>query len=198
MPRRIIGLLILLLLWTAHAFPQSTPAHVELFGGYTYINPDFTLVSPNGVNGWNVSANIKAPHGLGVVADFSGFYSSYTYRQDGQDITFSGQAYTFLFGPQYSIQRGRFVPFARFLLGAVHVTPQSYPGGSSNFFRSNNGLSLATGGGLDYYLTHHLALRGQIDWLYTGLTPLGGGDPGVNYIKNRNVARISTGIVFRF
>lgn len=53
-------------------------------------------------------------------------------------------------------------------------------------------------GGVDYFVTGHIAIRGQLDWLHTELTPVGGGDPGVNYNKNRNGARITTGIVFRF
>jgi hypothetical protein len=88
---------------------------IEVFGGYTYLNPDFSPVSPNHVNGWNASANFKVRPWLGFVADFSGFYPSHFYPGCGgcsQGATISGTSYTFLFGPQFSLRRGRFSPFA--------------------------------------------------------------------------------------
>ena len=174
------------------------PDHMEVFGGYTYVNPDFSLVSGNGVSGWNGSVNFKIRPSVGIVADFSGFYPSYTYPPASGSVHASGNAYTFLFGPQVSILRGPLRPFVRFLIGRTTVSSQSLAGQTFNVFESNNGLSLAAGGGVDYSLTRKFALRGQVDWLYVRLTPIGGGDPGANYVKNRNVARISTGVVLRF
>lgn len=171
--------------------------HIEVFGGYTYVNPDFSLVSGNGVSGWNASVNFKFRPSVGIVADFSGFYPSYTYPPSSGSVHASGSAYTFLFGPQVSILRGPLRPFARFLMGRSTVSSQTLAGQTFNVFQSNNGLSVAAGGGIDYSLTRSFALRGQVDWLYVRLTPIGGGDPGANYVKNRNVARISTGVVFR-
>jgi len=75
---------------------------------------------------------------------------------------------------------------------------QDFFGSSFNFFRSNNAFSFVVGGGLDYAVTRHIAIRGQADLLYAKFTPIGGGDPGASYIRNRNVARLSTGVVFRF
>ncbi len=181
----VVGLAVLLL--SGLALAQSSD-RIEVFGGYSYLNPDFSLVSPNHVNGWNASVNFKALPRIGFVADFSGFYPSYTYPGAGTAAT--GSSYTFLFGPQFSLPRGRFTPFARFLAGASHVSSQT--------FTSNNAVSFAAGGGLDYAVTRRIAIRGQVDWLYTRFTPIGGGDPGANYVKNRSAARISTGVVFRF
>jgi len=191
--RRLAFVLAALLL-SGFAVAQSS-SRVEVFGGYTYMRPDFSLTSPNSAGGWNASANFKARRWLGFAADFSGFYPSYSYPH-GASV--SGKAYTFLFGPQVSLPHGRFSPFARFLIGAAHASPQNINGASYNFFQSNNALSLDAGGGLDYSVARHIALRGQVDWLYARLTPIGGGDPGANYVKNRKVARISTGVVFRF
>jgi opacity protein-like surface antigen len=187
----ILALLLLSGLVTAQSSDRSD--RIEVFGGYSYMSPDVSLVTPNGVNGWNASANFKASPKVGFVADFSGFYPSYTYPQG--IFTVSGKTYTFLFGPQLSIPHGRFDPFGRFLIGFAHVTPQD---NNENFFTSNNVLSFGAGGGLDYYVKPRIAIRGQADWLYARLTPIGGGDPGVNYVKNRNTARISIGVVFRF
>lgn len=197
---RLLWVVLAALLCAGFALAQSED-HVEVFGGYLYLNPDFSLVTPNHVNGWNASANFKVRPWLGFVADFSGFYPSHFYPGCGgcsQGATISGTSYTFLFGPQFSLRRGRFSPFAHFLLGDSHVSPTDFNSTSYNTFKSNNALSLAAGGGLDYSLTRYIAIRGQADWLYTRFTPKGGGDPGVNYVQNRSAERVSTGVVFRF
>ena len=194
---RLSFVAIVVLLLSALAMAQSS-SRVDVFGGYTYMNPDFSLVTPDGTSGWNASANFKASRWVGIVADFSGFYPSYTYPPGGSINHVTGQTYTFLFGPQVSLPTGRFSPFARFLLGVRHVTPQDFGGQTQNFFESNDAFTVGAGGGLDYDVARHVGIRGQVDWLYARLTPIGGGDPGVNYVKNRNVARISTGVVFRF
>jgi opacity protein-like surface antigen len=193
-----LSLLILAVASLSASLIAQSSDRVEVFGGYTYMDPDFSLVSPNSTSGWNASANFKPSRWVGIVADFSGFYSGYTYPPGGTNDRVTGQAYTFLFGPQVSLPLGRFSPFARFLTGLTHVTPQDFGGQSENFFKSSNAFTIGAGGGADYYFLRHVGLRGQVDWLYAKLTPVGGGDPGANYIKNRNVARISTGVIFRF
>lgn len=193
-----LGLALSAMLLLGSSVMAQSPDRVEIFGGYSYTRPDFSLVSPNDANGWNASVDLKARRWIGFVADVSGFYPRYTYGQGG---SVSGETYTFLFGPQASIPLGRFTPFARFLVGFSHVTPQNFSGFSGvggSVFQSNNALSTAAGGGLDYSVAKHIAIRGQVDWLYARFTPIGGGDPGVNYVQNRSVARISTGVVFRF
>ena len=198
MPRLALVVLALLV-FSSLVMAQSSDRsdRIEVFGGYSYMSRDFSLTSPNGVNGWNASANFKAVRKVGFVADFSGFYPSYTYPPGS--ITVRGKTYTSLFGPQVSIPRGRFAPFGRFLIGVTHVAPRDFGSGDTvTFFKANNVLTLGAGGGLDYSVTRRVAIRAQADWLYARLTPIGGGDPGVNYVKNRSTARISTGVVFRF
>ncbi|HEV2399050.1 MAG TPA: hypothetical protein VGS27_19045 [Candidatus Sulfotelmatobacter sp.] len=178
---------------STYVFAQS-PDLVEVFGGYSYMNPDVSMVAPS-VSGWNASANFKVHRRIGIVADFSGFYPSYTYPE-GASV--SGKTHTFLFGPQVSMTRGRFEPFAHFLVGFTHVTNHPYAGLTFSQFTSSSSYTLAAGGGVDYFFTRRFAIRGQADWLHAGFVPVGGGDPGVHYARNDNVARISTGIVFRF
>lgn len=172
--------------------------HLEVFGGFTYVDPDFSLVSGNGVKGWNASANFKARRWIGFVSDVSGFYARYTSPPNEGSAKSSGDAYSFLFGPQASLEWGRFRPFLRVLTGVTHVGAQTFAGLPSNTFKSDNAWTYAQGGGLDYSLTRHTAIRGALDLFYVRLTPIGDGDPGANYVKNRWTARISTGVVFRF
>lgn len=178
--------------------PENPPGRIELFGGYTYVTPDFSLVSGNGVKGWNASVDFKVRRWIGFVGDASGFYARYTYPPLAGSTQARGDSYSLLFGPQLSIQRGRFGPFGRFLTGVTHVGAQTIAGFSENLFKSDNAWSYAVGGGLDYSVTRHFAIRGSADMFYVRLTPIGGGDPGANYVKNRTTARISTGVVVRF
>lgn len=180
---------------------------VEVFGGYTYVRPDFSLVNSNGgANGWNAAVNFKMRPWIGVVADISGLYPRYTFPElnGGTSVSASGSAYSFLFGPQVSLPRARFSPFAHFLVGAVHVSNENFGNQSSmQNFESNQALSLAAGGGVDYWLKPRIAIRGEADWFYTRFTiatvvlPAPGG-AGATLSQNRNAARISTGLVFRF
>src|SRR5208282_3168754 len=186
---------LLAVLWFGSLAAAQSSDRFEVFGGYTYTRPDFSLVSPNDANGWNASVDFKARRWIGFAVDVSGFYPSYA---NGEGGSVSGHTYTFLFGPQVTVPLGRFAPFGRVLIGFSHVSAQNFGGYTENFFQSNNAFALGTGGGLDYRVARHIAIRGQVDWLYALFTPRGGGDPGVNYVRNRNVARISTGVVFRF
>lgn len=173
---------------------------VEVFAGYTYVRPDFSLVNSNGgANGWSAAVNFKVRPWIGLVADLSGLYPRYTFPElnAATSVSASGSAYSYLFGPQLSWPRGRVSPFAHFLVGESHVSNENLGSqGSMQNFQSNNALSFAAGGGVDYWLKPRFAIRGQADWFYTRFTI--GGVPGTNFSQNRSVARISTGVVFKF
>ena len=51
----------------------QTANHADVFGGLSYLRPDFTNSVSGGVPGWNISASVKLVRYLRVVADFSGF-----------------------------------------------------------------------------------------------------------------------------
>jgi opacity protein-like surface antigen len=202
-PLSLIGLALLLLsclVMAQSSDPAQASDRVEVFGGYTYVKPDFSLVNPNGgVSGWNAAVNFKMRPWIGIVADVSGLYPRYTFPElnGSTSVSASGTAYTYMFGPQVSLPQGRIRPFAHFLVGESHVSNENLGNqGSTQNFQSNNALSFAAGGGVDYSVKPRIAIRGQVDWLYTRFTIAG--VPGSNYTQNRNVARISTGLVFRF
>ena len=193
--RRFLPLLFFVSSITTLSLAQSGN-RAEIFGGYSYINQDTSLSNPlgnSGVNGWNASANFALKPSLGIVADFSGFYPSYNPGCQG-NCSSTANIYTFLFGPQVSMTRGRWKPFARFLIGDMHMTTQ-LGGVESTTFTTNDSLTFGLGGGIDYSLTHRLALRGQVDWLHNGFKTT---DSSLANDEIHNVARISTGVVFRF
>ena len=187
MPRFLFAVLAVLLLPSLVSAQSSS--RLEIFGGYSYLNNDYTLVSHHGLNGWNASVNFKPRPWLGLVADFSGFYPP-SQNFGCPSCNRTGKAYTFLFGPQVSLPLHGFTPFAHFLIGDGRASEHL-----AEPLKSNNSFSFAAGGGLDCALSRHFALRGQLDWLHTGIVTT---DDQAPTKQRSNSARISTGIVLRF
>jgi hypothetical protein len=83
-PLSLIGLALLLLsclVMAQSSDPPQASDRVEVFGGYTYVKPDFSLVNRNGgVSGWDAAVNFKMRPWIGIVADVSGLYPRYTFR----------------------------------------------------------------------------------------------------------------------
>ena len=184
-----LGLLVL-----ATCALAQTPDRVEIFGGYSYINKDFTLTLPTGgLTGWDASVTFKVVRHVGIVADFSGYYPGYTYGCVGCGDR--AKFHSFLFGPQASFTVGRVTPFARFLFGDSHVHTAADGIPDLRTFTSNNSFTYGAGGGADVRLTRRFALRGQVDWLHNRFQTV---DDQRTQFQIPNVARISTGVVFRF
>src|ERR1035438_10825620 len=121
---RYLSYVLALLLFASFSVAQSSD-HVALFGGYSYMNPEFTSTASGGVSGWNVSATFKLVRYVGIVADFSGF------RPSGGGASASYQ--TIMGGPQVSVRLGRIEPFAHFLIGLTHGTLTQQDEGGSKF-----------------------------------------------------------------
>ena len=170
---------------------------LEIFGGYSYMHRDMSMIAPSGVHGWNASANWRLHRWIGAAADFSAFYPGLPCCTAGSTAV-GGRTTTFLFGPQLSLRRPRLSPFAHFLIGYTNLMPANNGALSVEMFTSHNSFTLAAGGGADYTLSKRLALRGQADWLHSGFVLLSSFQPGRHYPPNDNVVRISTGIVVRF
>jgi len=163
---RKLGLLIGVFLIVS--IPAPAQDKVEIFGGYSYMR--FNSSPGANLNGWEISGQYKFTDWLGGVADLDGHY--------GSPGGVSSSVYTYLFGPQVSLQ-SRVSPFAHLLLGGAHF-------GAAGFGRSS--FSMAIGGGIDTELTQGVHWRiVQGDYL---LTAFGS--------RAQNNARFSTGIVFRF
>ena len=183
------------------AFVFSTIASAQLpsggdaFFGYSYVrgqtftNSTTVQASPGaaGMSGWETSVEGKYLPWLGVVADLDWHYGG---RRTTGCVLFGGcntfwlnaSRDTLMFGPRASITRGKFRPFAEFLLGVGY---QSDKGGSI----SNNDLSFADalGGGVDYALLPAVALRAQLHGVHTSF-----------FGKSQLDPWFSLGIVFRF
>src|SRR5258708_6878230 len=165
----ILGVFILavVVLVRAQEYPKA-----EVFGGYQYIR-----LNPGGTNcqGGGGSATGNVNNWLGVAGDFG--YCKVTGLPSGT----SAHALNYLFRPRGSYRASApLTPFAHVLFGGQHFGGSG--GGSANSF------AMALGGGADYKLTEHVALRLiQVEYLYTHFAG-----------TRQNNARIESGIVYRW
>jgi opacity protein-like surface antigen len=165
--KRLILLSFGLLFFALSSRAQSVDASLS----YSY----FRLGGSNGLNQNGVSGSVayNPNRWLGLVGDFGGYHAS----TGGVSVN----TYTYLFGPRLSLRNpSNITPFGQVLLGGSRVTVGS-GGGSSNQF------AYSLGGGVDFGLLPHLALRPQVD--YIGLRTTG---------QNTNCTRVSVGFVVHF
>lgn len=163
-------LLTLVLAVSLASFGQETPK-AEIFGGYSpKIQGGMDLA-----NGWDASVTGNLNRWLGVTADFSGYYRS--------DDGVSQRTHNFLFGPRLTYRKdSKITPFAQALFGVARQRVETSSGRITD-----NGFAMATGGGLDYNLNRHLAVRlVQADYL---LTRIGG--------SQQNSSRLGFGVVLK-
>ena len=159
-------LLVLVALSSAVAASAQEAPRADLSAGYSYLREGFS----GGANthGGSVSGAGYLNDWLGLVGDFGVYHLSVT-----------ANAFTFLAGPRLFVNRRKSVsPFVQALVGGDHLTA----GGGST-----NGFAWSTGGGVDFAVTRHIAIRPQFD--YIGLRFSNG---------TTQSARASFSIVFRF
>jgi hypothetical protein len=144
---------------------------VDASAGYSY----FRLGGNGGLNQNGISGSLAynpIPF-LGAVADVGGYHAS----PGGVSVN----TYTFLFGPRIRFANPtKITPFAQFLAGAAHSTVGNGGGSATNF-------AYSVGGGVDFPVIPHLALRPQVD--YVGIRSSG---------VTTNCTRVSVSAVIHF
>ena len=148
-------------------------------------NYQFVRINPGGgVSGSNCqgaagTAAYNLNNWLGVVGDFGGC------KVTGLPSGASFHQLNYLFGPRLTYRSyGRFTPYVQSLLGGVHATAGVSGFGSA----SDSSFGLTIGGGADFAMTRHLAVRAiQVEYLYTRF----GGATQYN-------VRIQSAIVYRW
>ena len=160
----------------SQATSQGTPSEVnqpsrfELFGGYSYehvapcgnaaggcgLQSGDLASLPRNFNGWTAAGTYYFSKQFGLTADFAGHYGT---QQLPGNIPSSAKfsRYSYMFGPKFAVASDRWEkasPFLHALLGGTH---------QSVF--NTTGFSAALGGGLDYKLSRHMAIRvAQVDY----------------------------------
>ena len=171
--KKIIWIVGLALCATAPASAQS----LEVFGGPSILRNGATAPHFSLFGGWQAQGDYNFARFLGVAADFGGQYRSIS----GVRV----QQYEYMFGPRVMIRSRRATLFAHGLVGGNTFRVAST---SSTPSTSKNGFAAGVGGGLDYNVGFHLAIRViQADYLRTRITNQWFHD-----------ARLGMGIVFKF
>lgn len=146
-------------------------------------------------------------HMFGFKAEFQG-YGSQTrtitvpagnpFFPAGASASVQGNLFTYMFGPQIKIYKGRFHPFAEGLVGGAHSNVYKNAINNLNFTGiskapSNNTFALATGVGFDIAVSPRVSIRPfEMDYMYTNFN----GNLGLT--ANQNSWRYLGGAVLTF
>ena len=179
---------------------------IELFLGYTYLRGVPTMSPGNRMdwlNGGTASVAYNVNSYLGLVADVGGFRASEVqlYGPGASPAVVSnanGNAFTYMAGPRLSLRKyDRLTPFAQVLFGGIHaseVTLSKCAGSSCTPLPTENALALTAGGGIDFKVNHHVAIRiVQAEYMMTRF-----GDLHTGIRNTQNDIRLSSGLVFAF
>jgi len=166
--------------------PRSDYPRWEWFLGYSYINGRVGSGIPTyNANGGSSSIAYNVNRWFGLVADFGGYHTGTI-----DHVSVDANEFSYLFGPRLNYRFGendRNTVFGQILLGGVHGNAE-FAGASSG----QNALGMTAGGGLDFGLTKHVALRvAQFEYMLTNYNFGNGYQPQNNF-------RLSTGVLFRW
>ena len=159
---------------------DSDPWQIAI--GYQY-NRDNLFGSPFNANGINVSVARYFGHWFGVEAQLgTGFV-----RDTGQSTippNLDAKSFFVGAGPRVVYRnRSRYEPWAHLLAGMEHFDFNQTVG----ILGSNSAFAGAAGGGVDVYLTPRIALRGEVDEVYSRF-----------FATNQRSFQVVGGLVFSF
>jgi len=173
----------------AYAQEATTPL-IETGLDYTFtrVNPGGNLTSYNS-NGGSGFVEYNLNHVVGLVADLG---ANYIGNVNGFAV--DNTAFTYLFGPRFNWRRSRLTFYMQTLVGGERFSNAYDPGSPSPVLgTSENTFAAAIGGGVDYRLTDHLAIKPiQVEYFMTQLP-----STFVNVNQVQNNLRYSAGVVFR-
>ena len=201
--KSIQGLLFLSpLLLGSTALAQDELASGDAFFAFSVLHANsaqtilaHTSLGGVGTLGWNIDEHI------GIEAEFGGYHNGLvdSYHDDTNSVTY-------LFGPRLSYGRLRRVdPYFHVLLGGIHtatgvlnqpaISPSMVQSGPRHTV-SQDGFSMAIGGGVDIRLNKYVSFRPcQLDYLPTMLSNIGSN--GLTNNSFRNNFRFSVGFMFQ-
>jgi hypothetical protein len=151
----------------------------EILGGYSYLSADTNGLTPRqSFNGWEASISTNINKWLAAEEITSGYY-----KGNALGTGVDASDYGFVGGPRFNFRPA----FVHALVGVDYLT-----GSYSGLSASQNSFAAAFGGGVQWPLGRHFAVRASADWLLTRHNILGGN--GVN----QNNVRVGIGVVYTF
>ncbi len=206
--RKLICAVVFVGLATLMATAQSEFPKVEVSADYSYVNLNPQIVSSQNFNGGGGAFVYNFSSLFGLKADFQGYaggtgWTKYLRDNYGFAGSASGNAFTYLFGPQIKKHSGKFQPFGEALFGSFHsngygtvihcIENNGCSGASGN--GNNNGFSMEFGGGLDIPVSSHIQIRPvEVDYLYTHFNA----NHIANYSAGLNNFKYAGGVNFTF
>jgi len=181
-------LAILIAMWCSAALGQddkSTPPKVEIFAGYSWLNPGGSIPTgrlPSISHGFAVSSTYNFNKFFGLTLDGSGHYSDFA------------NVGTIMFGPTVNFRNEDGINFFLHTLGGLHrLSPSGLP--------TDNNLGALLGGGLDLPITRRFAWRVfEANYAWAHHNYVGNTDATVpDRLRRPNLtgADLRSGLVFR-
>jgi hypothetical protein len=161
-------LIVLFLMSATHTIAQEPgliDSKIELSVGSSVMH--FAASPSINLAGVNLSGQYRWTSWMGLAGDFQAGYGA------------GASARTILFGPEISIPRWRFSPFAHILVGGAHLSQSS---------TSDNAFATELGGGVE------VNVEGKISWKCAEFDYL----PTYFHNGRQDNFRFGTGLVFRF
>ena len=196
------ALLVCALLCAAFSARAQENQRLELFGGYSYgqLNPGGRLVAQTnpegkhfGLSGWHAAAQTRIYKDLRFVVDFTGYAGTSDVELAAEHSRYN----SYLAGPQFNFRGiGHMNLFVHGLVGVARDRVYLKTGNPSDDQHLTR-FAGAFGGGLDFAVSQHIALRAiEADYVLDSFPNLNSaGDSTAAHQAN---ARVSAGIVFRF
>jgi len=197
----MVAAVLLMLVCAPSLWCQETP-QVEIFGGYSYLNADTNnLASPSrqSANGWEASVSGNFNKWFALEGDFSGYYKTESVdtavllpELGVPAVNLNVHDYGYSGGPRFNFRP----MFFHALVGGDHLTGSvSIPSVGSGS-ASQDSFAAALGGGVEWKVAPHWAVRGSADYVLTrhNILNLIPGVSGPD--KTQNNFRASVGIVF--
>jgi outer membrane protein OmpA-like peptidoglycan-associated protein len=172
---------------------------VELFGGYSYFDPGTALhgILPGGTlpfseclcsipRGAGASATYNFNRWLGLTLDTSGHWSPHA---STLSASISNSAfYSLSLGPTFTFRTRHLSPFLEGLAGGQRLTPE--------IFHPDDSFGFLAGGGLDWNLGRHFAIRvAQADYVFSNHQF---GPSSIVQATDIRGLRLQSGVVFMF
>lgn len=152
---------------TARALTSYHP--YEVAGTFSHMLTDGSYGSATTMNGWTASAAANIISLAQVTGEVGAYY--------GKGVALK----SFLAGPQATFHIYRFQPFIHGLFGISHT--------SINSRSEGNGFTIAAGGGVNFLLTDHIAVRAlQMDYYR----------PSGSIYRNADFLRVGVGVSYQF
>jgi opacity protein-like surface antigen len=202
------------LIFTVGAVAQDHVPRFEVYGDYSYMqfNPTVSGLNSKAFNGGGGGGQINFGHFFAIKGDFQGYGSTNWTETVSAPIvtphgtvpvgTYTSRAnmFTYMFGPAVGMHVSRLYAYGEVLMGGSNSTGYvnlakaiDANGGTVAANQSQHPFTMAVGGGVDFKVHNHVALRlAELDWMLTRYT-----NP-ITSTNNQNSFRYLGGVVFTF